>query len=382
MNIRRARYAVGLVFLLLGSMIGTWASRIPDIKMTLAVDDSGFGLVLLMMASGAVTGIVFSGRLIDLFGAARVTKVAATATLILFPVLPLATSVLALLGPIFAVGFAFGTVDVSMNGWGADVEKALKRPVMSSYHGLFSLGAGLGAGAGAAALWLELSVLTHFFAWLAVFLVPLIIVLRVNWSWNPAPKSAEKPPLIGVPRGPLFFVGLLALIAALGEGAVTDWAALYQIQELGIDSSQAAIGFSVFSVAMVIMRLVGDQIIARFGPVPVSRISGLAAFAGTLLLVWGDGLWMVWTGCAIMGLGNALIFPLAMSRAAADPVMSSGAALAAVATLGYGAFLLGPPILGFIGDAVSLRAAFSLVAVLALLIAVLARHLRATAPAS
>ena len=150
---------------------------------------------------------------------------------------------------------------------------------------------------------------------------------------------------------------------------MTDWAALYQIQELGFRSSEAAVGFSIFSVAMVVMRFAGDQLIARFGPVRVAQLSGLAAAIGALFLVWGANIWLVWVGCAIMGLGNAVIFPLAISRAAADPKMSTGAALAAVATLGYGAFLLGPPLLGFVGEAASLRAAFAVVAVLAVFIA-------------
>ena len=182
--------------------------------------------------------------------------------------------------------------------------------------------------------------------------------------------------MFAVPKGALLFVGLMALIAALGEGAITDWAALYQIQELGFDSSTAAIGFSVFSVAMVVMRLAGDKIIARFGPVKVARVSGVAAAVGTGLVVLGGSIWVVWVGCVIMGLGNAVIFPLAMSRAAADPNMSKGRALASVATLGYGAFLFGPPVLGFIGDALSLRMSFALVAMLAILISVMSGSLK------
>ncbi|MEP4030177.1 MFS transporter [Roseibium polysiphoniae] len=376
MHIKRARHAVGIVFLLLGTLIGVWATRIPDFKLMLDVDESGFGLVLLAMALGAVLGFPIAGYLIDRFGAASMSKVFAVGILIGFAILPLGASVAVILPLMLVVGFCIGTLDVAMNGWGAEVEKELGRPVMSSYHGLYSLGAGFGAGAGALALWYDLDLLPHFAGWSFLMAIPLVFALRTPWASEKTGPGGKRPPFVAIPKGGLFFVGIMALIAALGEGAITDWAALYQIQELGFDSSEAAVGFAVFSVAMVIMRFCGDQVIARFGAVPVARASGIAAALGCALLVWGDSIWMIWAGCAVMGLGNAVIFPLAMSRAAADPTMSKGAALASVATLGYGAFLFGPPILGFIGDAFSLRASFALVAILALLIAGLAGALK------
>ncbi|MEP3302378.1 MAG: MFS transporter, partial [Roseibium sp.] len=221
-----------------------------------------------------------------------------------------------------------------------------------------------------------LDLLPHFAGWSLFMAIPLVFALRTPWASEKTGPGGKRPPFVAIPKGGLFFVGIMALIAALGEGAITDWAALYQIQELGFESSEAAVGFAAFSVAMVVMRFCGDQVIARFGAVPVARASGIAAAFGCVLLVWGQSIWMIWAGCVVMGLGNAVIFPLAMSRAAADPTMSKGAALASVATLGYGAFLFGPPILGFIGDAFSLRASFALVAMLALLIAGLAGALK------
>lgn len=376
-SLHRARFAVAYVFFMLGSMVGAWASRIPDIKIILGVDESGFGLILLCMALGAFSSFPFSGPLIDRWGAARVARFSAVFILLVFVALTFGTSVPFMVPIAYLNGLAMGALDVSMNGWGAEVEQELGKPVMSSYHGLYSLGAGAGAGAGAIALWLELTVPSHFYLWALISSGPLIWALLTPWTSKiQEPSSGPKAPMFAVPKGALLFVGLMALIAALGEGAITDWAALYQIQELGFDSSTAAIGFSVFSVAMVVMRLAGDKIIARFGPVRVAQVSGIAAALGTGLLVLGGSVWVVWAGCVVMGLGNAVIFPLAMSRAAADPTISKGRALASVATLGYGAFLFGPPILGFIGDALSLRMSFALVAILAVFISLMAGNLK------
>lgn len=376
MNVKNARRAVAAIFFLLGTFMGTWATRIPDFKAMLGLNDAEFGLILLVMASGAFVSFPFAGRWVDQHGTAPTTKVLTIATVCAFIALPFGTDVWIISPIAFALGFSFGALDVAMNGWGADVEKALGRPVMSSYHAVFSLGAAVGAGVGALALKFELSIGAHIWLWTAVMSVPTALALMVSWAETDRVKPEKPAPFLAVPRGALLLVGVMALIAALGEGAVTDWAALYQIQELGFSSSRAAVAFAVFSIAMVSMRFLADGLVARYGPVRIARFSGLAAFLGTALFVWGGSVWVIWVGAAIMGFGNAAIFPLAMSRAAADKEMSQGTALAAVATLGYGAFLMGPPVIGFIGEAFSLRFAFAGIAVLALSITLLAGALR------
>jgi len=360
-----------------GTFIGMWASRIPQIKAATGLDESGFGILLLVMACGALVAFPLTGMLIDRMGAAPMTKLLAAANVVTFVLVGVAPNVPVLTIALFLAGFSFGALDISMNGWGAEVEKVIGRPIMSSYHGLYSLGGGAAAQAGGFAIEAGMGVAMHFTLW-GVLVAPFLV-----WFWRQSWPQAEqaasgssKAPLFALPKGALVLVGLMALVAALGEGAVTDWAALYQIDDLGYSVAIAPTAFTVFSVAMVIMRLSGDRIIARYGPVPVARASGVVAFAGGLLLVTGWNIWAVWAGCFVMGLGYAVLFPLAMSRAASDPHMSKGAALAAVATLGYGAFLLGPPILGFIGDLLSLRASFVTVAVLTMAIPFLAGALK------
>ncbi|WP_041375817.1 MFS transporter [Polymorphum gilvum] len=373
----RARLAVSAIFFVFGAVIGAWAARVPEIKAMLGLTEASFGLLLLLMAGGGILAFPLAGRAIDTLGAAPGAKAFAAAFLVMFTVLPFATEVWVMAPLLLLFGAAIGATDVAMNAWGAEVERAAGRPIMSSLHGLYSLGAGAGAGAGALTIWLGWSLPLHFWSSAAVLALSAAPLVLVPWTSTRAGPQAKRPPFIALPRGALLLVGGMAFCAAVGEGAVTDWAAIYQIQELGIAPSKAAIGFAVFSVAMVVMRLAGDKVIARFGQIATARASGLAAFAGGLLVVLGSDAWLIWTGCAILGLGYAVIFPIAFSRAASDPDMSPGAALAAVSTLGYGAFLMGPPLLGFIGEVLSLRAAFLLVAVLALLIAVLAQALKA-----
>ncbi|MBN9672336.1 MFS transporter [Roseibium aggregatum] len=372
-----ARWIVSAVFFMCGSFVGLWASRIPDIKAAAGLDESGFGMLLLVMACGAFAAFPLTGKLVDRKGAAPVTKVFTAATAGSFLLIGLTPSTPLLAPALFLGGFSFGALDVAMNGWGSEIEARLGRPLMNSFHGLFSLGAGAAAAAGGFAIEAGLSIPVHFGLWFALS-VPLLARTALQRWHSEISAAGEKTraPLFAVPKGALVFVGLIALVAALGEGAVTDWAALYQIVDLGYAGSIAPTAFTVFSVAMVIMRLSGDRIIARFGPVPVARVSGVVAFLGCLLFVSGVNIWIVWAGAFVMGLGYAVLFPIAMSRAASDPVMSKGAALAAVATLGYGAFLFGPPLLGFVGDLISLRASFLAVALLTVSLPFLAGALK------
>ncbi|WP_299820512.1 MFS transporter [uncultured Roseibium sp.] len=372
-----ARRVVSAIFFMCGSSIGLWASRIPDVKSATGLDEGGFGLLLLVMASGAFVAFPFTGILIDRLGAAPATKIFSVAIVVSFTTIGFAPTTFLLALAMFVTGFCIGALDVSMNGWGAEVETSLGRPVMTSFHGLYSLGAGVSAAAGGLAIEIGLSLPLHFGLWAAITAPFLIWFWRQPWpQMNVSAGSGDKAPLFALPKGALVLAGLIALVGAFGEGAITDWAALYQIDDLGYSEAIAPTAFTVFSIAMVVMRLAGDRVIARYGPVRVARISGVVAFLGCLLLVSGINIWVVWTGCFIMGIGYAVMFPLAMSRAASDPHMSKGTALAAVATLGYGAFLLGPPLLGFVGDALSLRASFGAVALLTLALPFLASALK------
>lgn len=373
----RAKRAVGAVFFVFGTDIGAWASRIPDFKVILGVEEGPLGLMLLAVAFGALSGFPLAGYLVDRFGAVTIARCYAVALLLAFLALPFG----AVYAPVFVVllyilGMVIGSLDVAMNAWGAEVEKALGKPVMSSYHGLYSLGAMVGAGAGSIALSLGLSVVEHYLIWAGLLVLPVTYALMTPWASTRSQAAGSRPPIFAFPKGVLIFVGLMCLAGGLGEGAVTDWAALYQIQELGYSESLAAMTFAVYSAAMVVMRFSGDRLTARFGPARIARVCGIATLVGAILVVWAPHLSVVWIGVAILGIGNAPMFPLAISRAAAEPTMSTGAAIASVVTLGYGAFLFGPPLLGFIGEHWSLRMAFAFVACTSLIIIAFAKHFR------
>lgn len=362
--------SVAAAFALNGVLLGSWAARVPAVASNFGLDEGALGLLLLVMGVGALISFPLAGRLADRFGAVRVTRWITLAYLVSIALVGLAPVVPALGLALFFFGMCHGSMDVAMNSWAAEVERHMGRSVMSSFHAMWSLGAGLGAAGGFVATSLAAPVGLHFV--LAAILSALLLgpFLRIDWTSRTETGAAGEP-VFAFPRGALVFVGLIALGAGLGEGAAVDWSAVFLSDVLGAAEAQATLGYAVFSVTMVAMRLCVDRLITRHGPRRVALASGLLAASGYLLCAFSGSLALALAGFVLMGLGYAAVIPLAFSRAAADPEVPAGQAIASVATLGYGAMLMGPPAIGFIADVSSLRFSFVLVGLFALLIAVL-----------
>ncbi|MEX0305982.1 MAG: MFS transporter [Ruegeria sp.] len=366
--------AVATMFILNGALFGIWASRIPAVRDRLELSHEALGYGLLFMAAGAVCSFPITGRLTDRFGAVAITRVIAvlyTASLIL---LAFAGGFWALAVFLFVFGAFHGSMDVAMNAWAAEVEQAYDKPVMSSFHAMWSLGAGLGALSGYAAVQMGLTVVQHF---LLAGGIVVGLALALSWvRWTSRQSEAAKGSVFALPSGALVLVGFTALCGALGEGAVADWSAIFLRDITGAAESVAALGYAVFSVTMVLFRLVGGFVISRFGPVATARFGGVCAALGVFAVVSAGGAGLALAGFALMGIGYAVIMPLAFSRAANDPNVPPGQAIASVATLGYGGLLIGPPLIGFLAEMIGLRMAFAVLLPLAVLIIVLAGALR------
>lgn len=366
--------AVAAMFILNGALFGIWASRIPAVRDRLQLSHEDLGVGLLFMAAGAVCSFPVTGRLTDRFGAVYITRVIAVLYTLSLILLAVAGSFAGLCLALFIFGAFHGSMDVAMNAWAAEVEQAFDKPVMSSFHAMWSLGAGMGALSGYVAVQMQLSVFDHFMLSGAVVVVLALTLSWVPWTSRRVGRAGGS--VFALPSGALVLVGFTALCGALGEGAVADWSAIFLRDAIGAAESVATLGYAVFSVAMVTIRLAGGVAIARFGPVSSARFSGLCAAVGVFCVVssWSTHLALV--GFALMGVGYAVIMPLAFSRAAKGPNVPPGQAIASVATLGYGGLLIGPPLIGFLAEMYSLRTAFGVLLPLAVLIAVLAGALK------
>ncbi|WP_109310452.1 MFS transporter [Ruegeria sp. AU67] len=366
--------AVAAMFILNGALFGIWASRIPAVRDKLDLTHETLGYGLLFMAAGAVCSFPITGRLTDRFGAVVLTRYIAVLYTVSLVLLALAGSFWSLAAFLFAFGAFHGSMDVAMNAWAAEVEQAYKKPVMSSFHAMWSLGAGLGALSGFAAVQVGLTVIQHFLLAGGIVVGLALALSWVRWTSRRAAVSGGK--VFALPSGALILVGFTALCGALGEGAVADWSAIFLRDVTDAAESIAALGYAVFSVAMVAFRLAGGFVIARFGPVATARFGGACAALGVFCVVSAAEAALALAGFAMMGVGYAVIMPLAFSRAASDPNVPPGQAIASVATLGYGGLLIGPPLIGFLAEMLTLRVAFTALLPLAVFIVLLAGSLR------
>ena len=372
---RRSWIAVATAFGVNGTFIGVWAARIPAIREEFSLAHDELGLLLLVMAIGALLSFPIAGRVTDAMGAAPVTRALAFACAITVIGISLAPTIWLLPATGFFFGASFGAMDVAMNTWASEVDRRFHKDWMPSFHAMWSLGGGLGALSGTLAISAGVSYGWHFA--MAAGVLAIVATIGTRVIWEKEPTTPHDGPLFPLPRGNLLLLGLMCLCSAIGEGAVADWSAVYLLEVGGATEQIAPIGLAAFSATMVAMRLMGSVIIRTLGAVPTAVTSGVFAAFGSALAVFFPVPWVAVLGFSMMGIGYALIWPLALSRAGASRTLPPAQAIASVATLGYGAVLLGPPIIGFVASFAGLRVAFGLLFVLAVAMISLAPALRA-----
>ena len=372
---KNSRFAVSLIFAINGMVFGTWASRIPAIVDFHDLSPGSLGLLIFLAGLSAVIAFSIFGRAADRYGAAFITK---RATLLLIPLtlifIAYANSIWMLVFAVIFFGAIHGGDDVAMNAWAAEVEREYTRPVMSSFHAMWSLGAGIGAGLGSLLAFYEVGFKNHF------SLISIIIfVLALSAAFVPFESQKNKKeansPFISIPKGSLLPVATITFFASLSEGAVADWSAIFLKSVASLNDGNAALGFTVFSVCMFSMRLLGDRISFILGPATAARYSGLVALTGSIILLVSDSFLLLLLGFGLIGLGIAVIIPLAFSRAGNDKTISQGTAIASIATLGYGGMLLGPLFLGLIAEITSIKTSFLILPIMSFFIFILSKHL-------
>jgi MFS family permease len=369
-HVRAARDAVSVVFALNGFAFATWVARIPEVRAGLELTPGQLGTLLLALSVGAVVSLPTAGFWVQRFGPGRVVAAGALLDAAGLAVVgvgadALTTVWVAALG-LLALGYGAGTWDVAMNVEGADVERRLGYTVMPRFHAAFSLGTVAGAGAGAVAAWLGVPVVVHLGSVaVTVALLPAAAVRRflpLDPSEHTAVGGATH--LLRAWSEPrTLAIGGLVLALSLAEGVANDWLAVALVDGYGVEPWLGAAGFALFVSAMTAGRLVGGSLLDRFGRVPVLRATMAAAAVGVLAVVLGASPVVVAGGIVLWGLGASLGFPVGMSAAADEPSRAA-ARVSVVSTIGYTAFLAGPPALGFLGDQVGVLAALLLVAAL------------------
>jgi predicted MFS family arabinose efflux permease len=353
--LRSARIATCAVFLVSGIGMASWAPMVPYAKARLGLNDASLGLILLALGAGALTTMPLTGVFINRFGSRLTILVATLIFASMMPLLALAANPWLLAAALYVFGMGIGAIDVAMNAQAVIVEQRYGRPIMSFFHGLFSVG-GLSGALGMSLLldrgW-NLSACAGGVAALAV-VICLSSFSRLLPRREDAPVEGS---VLALPHGPVVLVGLLCFICFLAEGAMLDWSAVYLKFFRGFSEADAGIGYAIFSLAMSVGRLTGDRVVHRFGPVPTVRWGALVAAAGyfVAVLVPGGAL----AGFALVGIGVSNVVPLMFS--AAGRIANPAVSLPAITTMGYAGLLAGPALIGFVGHVTSLPVALGLV---------------------
>ena len=368
----RARIAVTAIFFVNGALTGNFVARIPAIKETLGLSPGELGLALLGLPFGLVAAVPLAARLISRVGSRFVTKAASMLVCATLVLPALATSMPLLFSALAAFGAGAGALDVAMNVEGAAVEKIYRKPIMSSLHGLYSVGGLAGSAFGALMASLGIGTFGHFLA--AALILGILALVASSRLLTEGAKDFEQGPMFALPTRAVLGLGLIAFCVLLGEGAVADWSAVY-LTNIGAAPGVAALAFGAFSLTMAAGRLLGDGINQRLGPVALVRIGGAVSTAGLLIFLLAGQPLLALVALMLVGAGYSNVFPLAMSAASRKTSMSPSSAIAAVTAVGYFALLAGPPLIGFIAEVLTLRGALGILVLLSGLIVVLARAL-------
>lgn len=364
----RWRNAIFAIFLASGMSFATWASRVPDIKRILEIDNAQIGLLLLGMGIASILGISTGPAVMARTGARRGMLAMMLMLAVGLALVGIGTTAL-MSFPIVIVGLALfgfgnGALDVMMNVEATAVEQMAGKTILPLFHAFFSFGTVIGAGLGWAATNAHTTVLLHTAVITAVILV-LAFVCFANVPNREAALDPQEPGekphwrermhvALSAWREPrTYALGVVMLGMSFAEGGANDWLALGVAEDHGGGTAMGAAALTVFSVCMTAVRVLGGPLVDRFGRVPVLRVLAVTAAGGILLFILTPSLPFAFLGAALWGLGASLGFPLGMSAAADDPAKAA-ARVSAAATIGYIAFLGGPPVLGLISEHIGL----------------------------
>lgn len=356
-----------LAFFTAGLAMAAWAPLVPYAKARIGLGEAELGLLLLCFGGGSMLAMPFTGGLAGRFGCRAVVLLSGFLCCLMLPVLALANSSPLLALTLFVFGVGLGTLDVAMNIQAVIVEKSAGAALMSGFHGLFSVGGVAGAGSMAFLLWSGASPL---YSCVIISIVAVFALALASPNLLREIDAAEsKVPLFVVPHGAVIIIGGVCFIVFMAEGAMLDWSALFLTAQRGLSGERAGLGYAIFSIAMMLGRLTGDHVVARFGGRRVMLAGGICSASGFLFAVSTSSGGTALAGFLLVGLGASNIVPILFTAAGKQTAMPASRAIAAITTIGYAGILSGPALIGFVAHVSNLNLAFGGLGCLMLLVA-------------
>lgn len=368
------RIAVGTLFFLLGLCFASWASRIPDIQQKLHLSEAGLGAVLFALPVGSMVSLPFSGLLVSRAGSRKIALIAAILYAIVLVSVGLSFTVYYLVVSLFAFGFAGNMMNIAVNTQAVSVEALYSKSIMASFHGLWSLAGFTGAAVGTFMIGAGINPFHHFIVILILVIIGVISSSR--YIIRDAAGSHPDQPLFARPDKTLLNLGIIAFCSMVCEGAMFDWSGVYFRKIVMAEKAWIGAGYTAFMGTMASGRFVADWFTSRFGFKRTLQVSGSLTTAGLLIAVLFPHLLTAIIGFLLVGAGVSSVVPLIYGAAGRSKTLSPGVALAAVSTIGFLGFLIGPPLIGLVAAVSSLRISFTIIAIMGLFVVILSSKLK------
>ena len=362
----KLRWITLVFFFLSGIITATWAARIPDVQHKLGVNDAEWGFILFAMPVGLVTGLPISSWLVAKYTARRIMVATSIVFAALLFLLPVANNKWYLAAMLFLFGLLRNATNFSINTYSIEVQKLYDRPIIATFHGVWSLACLLAAGFGTIMLAMGVIPLWHF---LIVTIVAITLcLLYKNGGYDKQTKTNERRPLLVKPTRYLFLLGLITFCSMIGEVTMFDWGINYFRSVLKVEDKWSTAGYTAYTIAMVAGRLTGDRLIAGYGFIKMLILSGALMAIGFFMAILFPYFFSACIGFLLVGLGNSILVPMVYSLAGQSKEMTPGYAIASVTIIGYVGFLAGPVLVGLISESAGMQWAFGLMGVLSLFI--------------
>jgi len=369
------RLAVSLFYFGQGLVFASWASRIPDLKAALSLSDAALGSILLALPIGQLITMPISGRLVAIFGSKRILTLATPVYALCLTNLALATHGWHLAVFLLLFGISGNLCNIALNTQAVTAEGYYGKPIMSSFHGSWSLGLFTGALVGLLMMNLHLTTAIHF--WIIAPLAWVHIFINHRFLLIGKAVQKEKPKFLIKPQGMLVQLGIIAFCSMATEGALMDWSGVYFKEIVHAPAKWVILGYASYSAMMTIGRFIGDKFIASLGRKTMLQLCGVIISTGMFLSVVFPTLILATIGFMLVGIGVSVIIPMTYTIAGNNDKMPSSLAIAMVSSIGYFGFLMGPPLIGYISELFNLRYSFAIVGCFGILISLLVRKISA-----
>lgn len=372
------RLAVSLFYFGQGLVFASWASRIPDIKAMLHLSDAALGSILLALPIGQMITMPLSGRLVAIYGSKKILTLSTPLYALCLTNLALATQGWHLAFFLLLFGIVGNLCNIALNTQAVSAETHYGKPIMSSFHGSWSLGLFTGALVGLLMMNLHLTTNIHFWiitpiAWVHIFINQRFLLIGKS-------PHKEKPKFLIKPQGILVQLGIIAFCSMATEGAMMDWSGVYFKEIIHAPAKWVILGYASYSAMMTVGRFIGDRFIAAYGRKTMLQLCGVVISTGMFLSVVFPNLMIATIGFMLVGIGVSVIIPMTYTIAGNNNKMPSSLAIAMVSSIGYFGFLMGPPLIGYISELLNLRYSFALIGCFGVLISLLVRKIPLTAP--